>query len=82
MTKISEQEMDALALNYLRNFENEYGKEKFNRMEIWGVKATDVRKYIERPHDCKRWPEDFFDLIERAIEKTYKHFIMKDPLVF
>ncbi len=82
MTKITEQEMDALVLSYLKNCENEEGKERFDRLAIWGVKATDVRKYIERPHDCKNWPNDFFDLVERAIEKTYKHWIMKEPLSF
>ena len=80
--KISEQEMDALVLDYLNKRENELGKERFYLLSLWGVKALDIRKCIERPHDCKKWPEYFFDMAEIAIEKTYKHLILNEPLTF
>ena len=80
MTTISEKEMDAKTLNYLIEREKEIGKDEFYKLTIFGFKARDIIKLLERHNDCKRWPEYFIDDTISAIEKIYQHCILKDPL--
>lgn len=82
MASITEQEMEKEVINYLMNVKDEVGKEEFSKLSIWAVKATDIIKLIERPTETHRWPSDFFDSAVRAIEKTYKHCVLKEPLNF
>ena len=64
--KISKQ--DKKVLDWLK------AKEKVNKnkpFNIYGVNTKDIIKMIEKPSETNRWDNDFFNKVEKAVDKIY-----------
>ena len=67
-------------LKYLEN-DKRVNPERFTILGIFGVKATDVIKYIKRPEACGTWPFDFVHQVDCAISKIYAKYIIDFPVI-
>jgi len=68
------EEIDEAVLAYLTN-KKRVNEEAFNRLAIFGVKATDLLRYFNNKIIAEKWGEEFTDKIYYAIEKTYEKYI-------
>lgn len=67
-------------LKYLKN-DKRVNPERFSLLMIFGVKPTDVIKYIKRPEACGTWPFDFVHQVDCAISKIYAKYIIDFPVI-
>lgn len=74
--ELNQDDIDVLA--YLKKMK-QATPEYYSALAMYGARLNDIVKFIERPKETVRWPNDFWDQVEEAIPKIAKNYARYYP---